>query len=446
MRVCLLLVFSLCCGCSRHVAVEEISVDKRKKPNDLPVFVARDTDWPSWRGPLQNGISVSPPAPTSWSDSTNVSWKSQVPGRGHGSPVIVGSHVYVASAIDAQQQQLVMAFNRKTGAEVWRTIVHQGPLTKSGKMHPKGTHANGTVACDDQHMFVAFLTENSIVVSALDFDGQLIWQKKLGAFNSKFGYAPSPVVYKSFVIFAADNQGGGYLAALDRRTGEIVWRKARSNHSSYSSPVVATVDGKEQLLISGSHQVSSYDPGSGELIWSCEGTTEATCGTVVWNESTVFASGGYPDSQTLAVRADGSGQIEWSNSVRCYETSMLLVGDELYAVTDNGIAYCWDAKSGVVNWKKRLGGNFSASPVYCDGEIYAANLRGETFVFRANKNLYQMTAMNVLGSDAYASPAICDGQIFMRVGSEEEGHRQEWLYCLGGPPLSNSKRANHGGN
>ncbi|MCP4189748.1 MAG: PQQ-binding-like beta-propeller repeat protein [Planctomycetaceae bacterium] len=445
MRSCLLLVVLLCLGCGPHVAVvEEITVDRRNRPSELPAFVARDTDWPGWRGPLHNGISVSPSAPTSWSDSSNVSWKSPIPGRGHGSPVIVGSHVYLASALERQQQQLLLAFDRETGAEVWRTVVHEGPLTKSSRMHPKGSHANGTVACDDQHIFAAFLTDDSIVASALDFEGRLIWQKKLGAFSSKFGYAPSPIIYQSFVIFAADNQGGGYLAALHRRTGEIVWRKARSTESSYSSPVVATVDGKDQLLISGSHQVSSYDPGSGELIWSCEGTTEATCGTLVWNDSTVFASGGYPDSQTLAVRADGSAQIEWTDSVKCYETSMLLVGQELYAVTDNGVVYCWDAESGDQNWKKRLGGNFSASPVFCNGEIYAANLNGETFVFRANKRLYQPTAKNLLGSDIYASPAICDGQIFLRVGRQEADRRQEWLYCLGGTALSESKAAKLG--
>ena len=431
MRTLVYVAFLLAIGCTRATPVQEISVDPTVTSPDVAEFVPMDTDWPAWRGQRHNGISNSHSAPTSWSDTENVVWKSPIPGRGHSSPVVCGDQVILATALEGEQQQLVMAFDRATGSENWRTLVHEGGFPSGGKMHQKGTHANGTVACDDKYIFTAFLNSDSIIASAIDFDGNIAWQTTLGAFNSKFGYAPSPVVYKSLVIFAADNQGGGYLAAVHRRTGKVVWRKARSLSSSYSSPVVANTSGRDQLLISGGYEVCSYDPSNGDLLWSCEGTTDATCGTMVWNDSMVFASGGHPDKHTLAVRSDGSGEVVWSTRVKIYEPSMLLVGNELYAASDNGIAYCWDAETGKLHWKKRLGGSFSASPVFCDGKIYVPNASGTTFVFKPATNGYEQIAKNQLGDDAFASPAICDGQIFMRVGSRHSGDRQEMLYCLG---------------
>ncbi len=421
----------LAVGCTRTTPVEEVSLDPKAITPGAEAFVPRDSDWPGWRGPNRNGISPSSSAPVTWSETENVVWRVPVPGRGHSSPVVCGDQVILATALEDKLQQVVVAFDRATGSEKWRLVLHEGGFPSDRQMHPKGSHANGTVVCDDQHIFIAFLNHDSIIASAIDFDGKLAWQTTLGAFNSKFGYAPSPVLYESLVIFAADNQGGGYLAAVDRRSGNLVWRKARSRSSTYSSPVVAHVSGRDQLLISGGDQVSSYDPGSGELIWACDGTTDATCGTMVWNESLVFASGGYPDQQTLAVKADGAGEVVWSTAVKSYEPSLIRVGDELYSVTDNGIAHCWDSQTGKLHWKQRLGGSFSASPV-CSGErIYVSNLSGTTFVFQATSRGYEELAKNQLGDDTYASPAICGDQIFLRVGTQQSGARQEMLYCLG---------------
>ena len=436
MRTMILAAVMVAVGCHRATPVEEVTVDPSTPIQEIEVFVADDTEWPGWRGPRGNGFSESPAAPISWSDRENLVWQVSVPGRGHSSPVVTGSQVVLATALQEQQQQLVVAFDRATGREEWRTVLHEGGFPSERQMHPKGTHANGTVACDDSYIFIAFLNHDAIVASAVDYAGNVAWQTTLGAFNSKFGYAPSPVVYKSLVIFAADNQGGGYLAAVHRRTGEIVWRKARSRSSSYSSPIVAHTSGRDQLLISGGYEVCSYDPLSGELLWSCEGTTDATCGTMVWNESMVFASGGYPDKQTLAVRSDGSGEVVWTTPVRNYEPSMVLVGNELYAASDDGIAYCWDAATGKLHWKKRLGGSFSASPVFCNGNIYLTNSSGTTFVFTTSASRYTQIAKNQLGDDAFASPAICGGQLFIRVGTQESGARKEMLYCVGSPPNS----------
>lgn len=428
-RRCFLILFVL--GCSRGPSVEEISLDPSVELEPATEFVADTADWPRWRGPHGNGVSASASAPTEWSETKHVIWKAEVPGRGHSSPVVHGQQVILGTALEEQQQQLVVAFDRATGSENWRTVVHEGGFPTRRQMHAKGTHANGTVACDDQSIFTAFLNNDTITASALDFEGEVVWQTELGPFSSKFGYAPSPVLYKSLVIFAADNFGGGYLAAVHRKTGKLVWRKARSRSSSYSSPVVAHVAGRDQLLISGGYEVCSYDPSNGELIWSCEGTTDATCGTMVWNDDLVFASGGYPDKQTLAVRADGSAEVVWTNYINNYEPSMVFAEGFLFSVNDNGIAYCWEGSTGKLRWKKRLQGSFSSSPVVCNGLIYASNLSGATFVYRANGEKYEPVAKNQLGSDIFASPAICGGQVYLRVGTRQGESRQEVLFCLG---------------
>jgi outer membrane protein assembly factor BamB len=330
---------------------------------------------------------------------------------------------------DQQQQQLVIAFDRADGQETWRTVIHQGGFPSKRELHEKSTHANGTVSCDGKRLFTAFLNSDSIIATAITLDGDIVWQKEVGKFVSKWGYAPSPVLYQSLVIFSADNQGGGYLVAVDAETGAIAWRVARGNSSSYSSPTIAHVGGRDQLLISGGDSVSSYDPASGDRLWKTEAIAEATCGTMVVSGDQVFASGGYPDRETVCLSADGKRL--WSNNTRVYEPSMIVVGDKLVAVTDDGIAYGWSIDSGDQLFKQRLGGKFSASPILCNGHVYVSNLQGTTFVFRVDDG-FQMISKNRLGDDCYASPAAVGGQLFLRVGLGSGRERREQLVCLAG--------------
>lgn len=419
-------------GCSKKTPVEEISVQASGvtlTDADVPDLA---TDWPGWRGPQQNGHAPDQELPTKWDETTNILWRTDIPGRGHSSPVIYDDLILLATADDQKQEQSVIAFNRADGKERWKTPIHTGGFPSSGELHKKGTNANGTVLCDGKHIYVVFLNSQKIFATALDLTGKQIWQRELGAFNSKFGYAPSPLLYKSFVIIAADNRGGGYIAALDRKTGEIAWRVARPAVSTYSSPIVAKVGGREQLLISGCDQVSSYDPANGKELWNTPCLAEATCGTIVTTDKLIFASGGYPKRETVCLSAEG--KLLWSDKTKIYEPSMLVEGEQLYGVTDDGIAYCWSAETGDVLWKNRLRGSFSASPLLCNGVIYISNLAGETFVFKANPKEYEEVAINHLGSDCYASPAAVDGQLFLRVGTGSGGNRQEQLVCIGTPP------------
>lgn len=433
MRKLFLLAAVACAGCGRTSAVEEVHVSAPPSDKQADAYQPAQSDWPCWRGPQRNG-AVATADSLGWVADAEVVWQAAVPGRGHASPSVVGDLVILSSADEENQKQFMIAFNRQTGEQSWKIVLHETGFPDASEIHQKGTDANATVACDDQHAYVAHLTSKSIVASAVDFDGNLVWQTRLGDFASKFGYAPSPVVYGSTVIFAADNWGGGYLAAVDRKTGEIVWRKKRSFTSTYSSPVVANVAGRDQLLITGDNQVASYDPATGEPLWSCRGGSEATCGTVVWDDQVVYASGGYPGQQTLAVRADGSAEVLWSHRVKVYEPSMVVIGDAIFAANDRGLAYCWDRATGKELWKKRVGGSFSASPIYGGDEILSIKADGKLVVFKASREGYEEVCSRQLGDDAYASPAFAGDQLFVRVGTyDSSDNRQEVLYCLAAP-------------
>ena len=258
-------------------------------------------------------------------------------------------------------------------------------------------------------------------------------EKEIGKFVSKFGYAPSPILYKSLVIIAADNPGGGYLTAVDSGSGKIAWRIGRGNVATYSSPAVATVGGRDQLLISGCDAVTSYDPSTGDELWRTPCIAEATCGTIVTSGDLIFASGGYPESETVCL--SDRGELIWSDKVRAYEPSLVAVGDYVIVVTDGGLAHCWSAGTGDIVWRERLVGNFSASPIVCNNLVYVPNLSGETFVFAVNNDKYESIARNKIGSDCYASPAAAGGQLFLRVGVGSGSERREQLVCLG-PPLN----------
>ncbi len=414
------------CGCTKVTPVDEVVAPAGSAGPELPAPVAADGDWPWWRGPNFNGVAADQTAPVSWSETENVLWKSPAPGRGHSSPTVVGDRIYLATADEQQQTQSVLAFDRNSGDQLWERQVSQGGFPSA--MHHNSTHANGTVACDGERLFIAFLHHDAVWGYALSLDGEPLWELQLGTFNSKFGYAPSPILHGSHVIFAGDNQGGGWIAAVHRESGDMVWRKPRPAVSTYSSPVVANVGGRNQLLISGCHEVSSFDPATGDELWSCPGTTEATCGTMVWDGDLVFASGGYPGSQTICVDAS-TGQEVWSNGQKCYEQSLLSHDGHVYAVTNQG-AYCWEASTGAEKWRGRLEGKFSASPVLAGGHIYASNEGGTCYVIKADPSGFEQVAQNQLGQESFATPTICGGRIYLRV-AEHAGGRQEFLYCIG---------------
>jgi hypothetical protein len=407
---------------------------EEKGIGDFPQLSAQN-DWPWWRGPLRNGVADQAAVPVTFSETDHVIWKTRVPGRGHSSPTVVGNRVFLTTAITADQIHEVLAFDRTTGKPLWRKEVNRGGFP--AKNHPKNTEATATLACDGERLFAAFYHHDKVVAVTLNFAGEVVWEKEVCRFRPKtyeYGYAPSPVLYQNTVLIAAEYDGASFITALDRQSGDRVWQAPRPTMITFSTPVIAHVGGKDQLLISGAQKVSAYNPATGKPLWSVDGTTLATCGTIVWDDEIVFASGGYPKAETLAVKADGSGEVLWRNNQKCYEQSMLAHDGYLYALTDNGVMFCWRGTDGKEMWKERLKGPVSASPVLANGNLYWANELGTLYVVRANPERFEKVAENQIGSDSFPSPAICGGQIFLRVGKGTGKERQEWLYCFGNQP------------
>jgi outer membrane protein assembly factor BamB len=203
-------------------------------------------DWPWWRGPTRNGVAnPNQTPPTEWSASQNVAWKIAVPGRGHSSPTVVGRYVYLATADEEQDTQSVLCYDRETGRQLWQTVVHRGGLMRKNE---KSTAASSTVACDGESVFINFANSDAVHVTALNLKGELLWQTKICDYTIHQGYGASPAIYKSLLIAVADSPAGGAIAALDRKTGTIVWKRDRPKEPSYASPIILNAAGRDQLF------------------------------------------------------------------------------------------------------------------------------------------------------------------------------------------------------
>ena len=389
------------------------------------------SEWRTWRGPNSNGITEDQNPPIKWSADENVVWKTRVPGMGHASPTIVGDKILLATADEAAGTQSVLAFNRETGEKLWETEVHSGNL--ASKIHKKNTHASQTVVSDGTHAFAVFWNGGNVWVTALDLEGEKVWQEQVGVFKSEFnfGFGTSPNFQDGKLFVTCESNKEAFIAALDPASGEELYRIQRPKSTSYSVPVIAEVAGKRQLLTSGAQQVASYDPENGEELWTAPADWKVSCGTLVWDGDLVFASGGYPAQQTLAVRADGSGDVVWSNSVKVYEQSMIVVDGYLYGQAEKGIVYCWRCSDGKEMWKARTKGPESASPVLAGGHLYFTSEHGTTFVIKPNPEEFELVAQNQLGNISFASMTMLDNRIYTRVANRNRQGRQEWLYCLG---------------
>lgn len=388
-----------------------------------------ERDWPWWRGPHHSGEAPkgSNP-PQTWSNENNVRWSVDIPGRGHGSPTVVGEHVYLASCDESLGSQSIYAFDRTNGKIIWSKKIHESGAMRKNE---RSTGASSTIACDGQRLFINFLNSDAVFTTALSRSGEQLWQTKLTDYVIHQGYGSSPCLYRETVIVSGDNKAGGAVAALDRKTGAVVWKRTRPATPNYASPVVHMLNGQDQLILTGCDLVSSYDPHTGETLWERKGATTECVTTTVSDGHRIFSSGGYPRNHVAAIRADGSGTIDWENEQRLYVPSLLYRDGFLYAVLDAGIAICWKSETGEEQWKSRLGGNFSASPVLVGDMIFATSETGQTHILRANPERFESIAINTLGEEAFATPAICGDQIFFRVAFMKENLRQEKLVCVG---------------
>jgi outer membrane protein assembly factor BamB len=358
-----------------------------------------------------------------------VIWKVDVPGRGHGSPCLWGDRIFLPTADDQAEIQTLLCFDRRTGRNRWQTELHRKGFVR---LHSKNSHASATPACDGQLVFMPFVIQDAIWLSALNLDGKVVWQRRLGDFHSMHGFAASPLVYRSLVIVAADNLKNSFLVAVHRHTGEVVWRTVRPDYrlGTYASPTVGHVAGRDQLLLHGPMKVFSYDPMTGKELWRCDGPSESSSSTVTLGGGLVFSSVGFPQRNMLCIRADGSGDVTpthvvWSKKGKmAYVPSLLLFDGLLTMVADEGQVTCFEAATGKSVWAAKLEGQFSSSPVLAGGHIYAVNEKGVTFVFKSGRK-FELVGRNDLADGGFATPVICGSRIYLRTL-----HR---LYCLGEP-------------
>lgn len=387
-------------------------------------------DWPWWRGMDRTGIAESGQnPPTEFGPDKNVKWQVEVPGRSHGSPIVCGEKVFLAAAEEDSQLQSVICFDRATGKQQWKTVVHKDGMQQ--KSNKKATWASGSPACDGERIFVNFVSGDAAYTTALDLDGKQIWQKKICDYKIHQGYGSSPAIWKNLVIVSADNKLGGAVCAFDRVSGEEVWRVGRAEMPNYPSPIILEAAGKEQLFLTGTEKVSSFDPMTGKVNWEIDGATTECVTTTVTDGTHIYSSGGYPKNHIAAIVADGSGKVAWETNDRVYVPSMLVSDGNLFAVMDSGVAICVDAASGKEKWKARLGGNFSSSPVMVNDLIYAANEAGTLYVYKASSEGLEVVSENKVGDEVFATPVICGGNVYLRVVFYDGEKRSEKLFCYG---------------
>lgn len=410
-------------------------------------------NWPGWRGPRGDGTSLETGIPTHWdSAGKNIAWKTPIPGSGYASPIVWGDRVFVVSAEENADgdgsERLLLCIDRRNGKILWRRCVLKSPLEKK---HRLNSHASSTPATDGRLVYAAFLdTKKSadskpsksgrMFVAAYDFDGNCKWQARPGEFSSMHGFCTSPLIYENLVILNGDHDGDGYLVALNRATGKTVWKTARPNNTrSYCPPIIRAIDGRVQMVLSGSLCVASYDPRDGRRHWIMDGPTEQFVASPVYNGKYIFITAGFPTWHILAIEPDGEGKVDetkivWRTEKGCSYVPSPIVADGrpckdcpsgrgryFLLVSDNGIASCFEARTGNRYWMERIGPHYSASAVSAGGLVHFLSDRGVTTIVRPGEK-FDVVAENKLGEDCYASPAISQGRIFIR------GERN--LYCI----------------
>jgi outer membrane protein assembly factor BamB len=311
---------------------------------------------------------------------------------------------------------------------LWQETVVKGPLEE---LHQENTYASGTPATDGERIYVAFRVGDDIIVAAHDVaTGGQLWLIRPGTHKGEWGFSNSPVLYKDKVILDCDSKGDSFLIALNRVTGETIWRHDRTEKGiSYSAPLIREIDGRVQLIQCGNRCVTAFDPDSGEQLWTVDGPSQEFVATPVYSEEAglVFISSSWPMSKIMAIRPNGRGNVTethvaWSSRTGApYTPSMIVVDEFLMSMTRKGDAFCFDAKTGEIHWQEKLG-RHHASPVLINGLLYLINDNGQVNVIRPAGE-YQQEARYELGESCYASPAISDGQVFVR-GFEH-------LYCFG---------------
>ena len=387
---------------------------------------AAETEWPQFRGPTGQGLSAATGVPVEWSATENVAWKVEVPGKGWSSPVLSRGRLYLTTAIsDAKGGDVTLhalCLDATDGHTLWDTELFRPDPESAAAMHRKNSLASGTPIVTGDRLFVHF---GHMGTAALDLSGKVLWRQTDLKYVPVHGNGGSPILVEGALVFSSDGKADPLIVALDAATGKVRWTTPRNSPAkkqfSFSTPLAIEVGGATQIISPGSGLVGSYDLRDGHEIWRVGyGEGYSVIPRPVFAHGLLFISSSFDRPVLYAIRPDGAKgdvtetHVAWTIPKGVpHSASMLVLGDEIYFVSDAGIATCADAHTGEVHWSERLGGGFSASPIAAEGRVYFQNETGIGYVIKAGKT-YDLLAKNDLAEPTLASYAVADGALFIR--------------------------------
>ncbi|MEY4940699.1 MAG: hypothetical protein RIQ93_2434 [Verrucomicrobiota bacterium] len=413
------------------IAVFSISASHCLADGSAP---ARGEEWPEFRGPTGQGHATARGLPLEWSTTKNVVWKQPVPGVGWSSPVVSRGRVILTTGVSGAEGRAalqVLCFEVNTGQLAWTTEVFPAEEAAPKPGHAKGSPASPTAIIEGDRIYAHFGHRGT---ACLDRDGKLVWRNDSLGYDPVHGNGGSPVLVGDFLIYNGDGATEPFVVALAKKTGAVAWKvrrgaSAAKQNFSFCTPLLINAGGRAQLITPGSGAVFALDPQDGRELWRVRyGTGYSVVPRPVFGHGLVFIGTGFNRADLLAIRVDGEGDVTdthvaWRTAKGAPLTpSVLLVGDELYAVSDMGVATCFDAKSGDVHWQERIDGNYSASPLAAAGRIYFQNETGTGTVLKADKKFTKL-ATNELGERTLASYAVTGESLLIRT--------EQFLYRIG---------------
>ncbi len=390
--------------------------------------VAAAQNWPQFRG--RNGDGHAEPAPdlpATWSETEHVAWKTPIHGRGWSSPVVWGKQIWLTTATPDGHSLYVLCVDLATGKIV--RDIKLFDMAQPQDIHLTNSHASPTPVVEEGRLYVSF---GSYGTACLDTQtGEVLWQRRDLPCNHWRGPGSSPILFEDLLIIHFDGYDYQYVVALDKQTGRTRWKVDRNIDyqtddgdlkKAFCTPIVITVDGQLELISPAARATIAYDPRTGQEIWKLRYPTHSATARPLFGHGLVFINSGFSKAQLYAVRPEGRGDITDTNVVWMEDRSIgskpshLLIDDLLYIVDDGGTATCLEALTGQRVWHKRLGGNFSASPVYANGLVYFMNEEGTTTVIKPGRQ-FQLVATNRLDDGCMASPAVVDNSLLIRTKS-----------------------------
>jgi outer membrane protein assembly factor BamB len=382
-------------------------------------------EWTQFRGPTGDGISPATHVPVSWSATEHVVWKQAIPGKGWSSPVLSRGKLYLTTAeeVSADVTSLrALCVDAVDGRIIWNIELFQPEPSAVKEHHSKNSLASPSPIVTSDRLYVHF---GHLGTAALDLDGNVLWRQSKLTYKPRHGNGGSPVLVGDLLIFSCDATEDPFVAALDSNNGDVRWKTPRNTSAvkkfSFSTPAVIELDGATQVISPGSGYVGAYNPQDGKEIWRVGyGEGYSVVPRPVFADGLLFVATGFERATLLAIDPKGATgdstekHVTWSATKGAPLTpSVLVVKDELYTVTDNGVATCFNARTGEVHWTKRLAGDFSASPVFADGHIYFQNEAGTTYVVKAGTE-YELLSTNDIEERTLASLVPADNAIFLR--------------------------------